>query len=101
MRRTTTSDFLKCNYYIGRPSKSPARSRFSANFSMLEDSRASNSPVRVDEPHFKVFRKFADASPWTSNRVLEVNIRRLRSFFFSYIIKSLVMLELYARGGGL
>ncbi len=35
---------------------------FLGYFFMLEDSPASNSPVRVAEPHFKVFREFVNAS---------------------------------------
>jgi len=35
---------------------------FLGYFFMLEDSPASNSPVRVAEPHFKVFPEFANAS---------------------------------------
>jgi hypothetical protein len=38
---------------------------FLGYFFMLEDSPASNSPVRVAEPHFKVFREFANASYMT------------------------------------
>ena len=38
---------------------------FLGYFFMLEDSPASNSPVRVAEPHFKVFREFASASYMT------------------------------------
>lgn len=35
---------------------------FLGYFFMLEDSPASNRPVRVTEPHFKVFPEFSDAS---------------------------------------
>jgi hypothetical protein len=35
---------------------------FLGYFFMLEDSPASNSPVRVAEPHFKVFPEFVNAS---------------------------------------
>jgi len=35
---------------------------FLGYFFMLEDSPASKSPVRVAEPHFKVFREFVNAS---------------------------------------
>lgn len=42
---------------------------FLGYFFMLEDSPASNSPVRVAEPHFKVFREFANASYMTRYEV--------------------------------
>ena len=42
---------------------------FLGYFFILEDSPASNSPVRVSEPHFKVFSEFANASYMTRYEV--------------------------------